>query len=174
FEHRRDAAMLRMLADTGMRAGALLSMRVEGVNWDAGTIRVVTKGKGVGQSHYDAPFGLKAAAALDRYLRLRGRLKAAASTTALWLSVKGALTHSGLAWTLKRRAKEAGIDPARFHPHTMRGTFADLWFSGGGSLDDAMHIANWSNVRTVLRYTRAHRAKRAREAHKLLSPADRL
>ena len=67
FEDRRDNAIIRLLADTGMRRGELLGMRIEDLDLDQGVAFVLGKGR----RERACPFGRKTAMALDRYVRAR-------------------------------------------------------------------------------------------------------
>ncbi len=62
---RRDEAILRLMLETGIRAGEVVSLAVDDVDLAAGTA-VVRRGKG-GKERI-VPFGPQAARAVDRYL----------------------------------------------------------------------------------------------------------
>jgi len=110
FVSRRDAAIIRLFTDTGMRLSELAGLSLDDLDLDTGTAAVL--GKGRRMRAY--PFGAKTAQALDRYLRVRER--GARSTQALWLSEKGrgSMQSGGIAQMLKRRGLAAGI--AGLHP----------------------------------------------------------
>src|SRR3954471_23910365 len=75
FENRRDTAMLRMLIDTGMRAGELAGLAVTDLDSEQGVAIVMGKGRR-GRA---VPYGSKTADALRRYLRARAQHPQAAS-----------------------------------------------------------------------------------------------
>src|SRR6266853_325677 len=104
FEDKRDAAILRLMMDTGLRRGEVAGMKVSDVDLDNRVVRVIGKGN----REATVPFGIKAAADLDRYRRARGR-HAHAGLDAMWLAVKGPLSGDGLLQMLQRRARKAGI-----------------------------------------------------------------
>jgi site-specific recombinase XerD len=166
---RRDEACLRLLAETGIRAGELLRLNTADVELGRG-LAVVRRGKG-GKGRYVA-FTPQTAAAIDRYLRVRRRHTLAASP-ALWLTETGGkdrLGYHGLRVALLGRARAAGV--AGFHLHKLRHTFASRWLSAGGSEGGLMAVAGWSSREMVDRYSRATASERAVAEAKRLGLGD--
>lgn len=62
FEDRRDQAIIRLLADTGIRRGELLGLTIEDVFLDEGVVSVIRKGR----RRREVPFGVKTAKALAK------------------------------------------------------------------------------------------------------------
>jgi integrase/recombinase XerD len=163
---RRDEGIVRLMAETGVRAGELLAMTVADLDLDRGRA-TVRKGKG-GKQRY-LPFGSKTVAVLDRYLRARRR--AAPGTDALWVGVHGdAFTYSGLNAAIKVRAKAAGIND--FHLHLLRHTYATRWLAAGGSEQGLMSVAGWSTREMLDRYTTSSAADRAAAEARTLGLGD--
>jgi site-specific recombinase XerD len=156
FIDRRDEAIVRLMVETGLRAGEVLAMQVSDVDCAQGRA-IVRRGKGgKGRS---VPFGAQTAAAIDRYVRAR-RTHRLSETAALWLGGGGqTFSYHGLNVALKRRAQAAGIKG--FHLHLMRHTAATRWLRAGGSEGGLMAVAGWSTRSMVDRYTGASAAERA-------------
>jgi site-specific recombinase XerD len=168
FTSRRDLALLLFFIDTGCRVSEVVNLRMDEV--DLRARQAVVTGKG--SRPRIVPIGANAARALDRYLRAR-RKESHADSAWLWLgaSGKGRLTVSGVQQLLRRRGQRIGV---KLHPHMLRHGFADAWLRAGGNETDLMELAGWRSRQMVSRYAAANRSERARESHRLLSPADRL
>jgi site-specific recombinase XerD len=167
FETRRDTAIIRLLIATGMRAGELIGMRLFDLDRDAQVAFVVGKAR----RPRACPYGAKAAQAIDRYQRARGRHSHAASEW-LWLGNKGGLTDSGLRQMMERRGIQAGIPG--LHPHQLRHTFAHEYLAEGGNEGDLMMLAGWKSRQMVGRYGASAAAQRARDAYHRLGMGDRV
>lgn len=166
---RRDEAMLRLLVETGMRAGELMALKTYDINLGEGQL-VIRRGKG-GKGRAVA-FSATTAAALDRYLRVRRRHRYADSGE-LWLTKTGAsdgMTYHGMRMALLGRAEAAGV--TGFHVHKLRHTFASRWLSAGGSEGGLMVAAGWASRSMVDRYSRATAGERSMEESRRLHLGD--
>jgi site-specific recombinase XerD len=155
---RRDAAIIRLMLDTGLRRFEVLQMTVEDAQaaMESGSITVLGKGKVVGQVF----IGAKTVAAIDRYIRVRA-LHPKAKLPALWLAHKGALTGSGIYKLIVARSQAAGI-AGKVWPHLLRHTWAHHMKSSGASDEVTMELGRWRDPKVMARYGAS--AARARAA----------
>jgi len=164
---RRDEALVRLMVETGLRAGEVVAMTVADLDLKSGSA-VIQRGKG-GKGRV-VPFGPQTGQALDRYLRAR-RSHRLADTPSLWLGDRGkAFSYYGLHAALKTRARQAGV--SGFHPHLLRHTAAHRWLAAGGSEGGLMAVAGWTRPDMLLRYTRAHASQRAADEARRLNLGD--
>lgn len=179
----RDAAMIRLLADTGgprasELAGLLIAGRPHpqgtapglGVDLDHDTVTVAGKGGKIRTWPMSARTG-KAAA---RWLRLRDRTPKADRHARLWLPFSGPVerpvTYSGVEAMLERRCAAAGI-PA-MHPHQLRHFSYHHFLLAGGQLNDAKMLYGWDDDQMPARYARQLAGARAVKAGHALAIGD--
>lgn len=167
LQDRRDEAIVRFMAETGVRATELTDMQVSDVDVHAGKAAVRRGKAGKGRI---VPFSPQTASAIDRYMRIR-RAHRLADAGALWVGGGGkGFGYYGLDKALKGRAQDAGIQ--NFHLHLMRHTFATRWLRAKGSESGLMAVAGWSNRDMIDRYTGASASERAASEARTLNLGD--
>lgn len=169
YVQRRDAAIIYLFLDTGVRRAELTALRVDELDLDHREVRVLGKGRRT----RTVSFGRKTAWALDRYLTERMRHRQA-EDPALWLGEKGRgpMTGSGIFQMIQRRGERVGIKG--LHPHVMRHTWAHMQKQAKISDDEMMKLAGWRSPQMLARYAASTAAERARESNRRLAPGDRL
>jgi integrase/recombinase XerD len=166
---RRDEALIRLMFTTGARAGEVVAMQVNDLNLRSVPPTVIIR-RGKGGKGRVIPLAVEAAAAIDRYLRVRRshRLK---DDPALWLGDRSKhFSYDGLHKTLAMRAHMAGVED--FRPHRLRHTAAHRWLTKGGSESGLMVVAGWTRPDMLLRYTKAQASVRAAEEAQRLNLED--
>jgi site-specific recombinase XerD len=159
YEDRRDAAILALFRDTGMRLSELAGLHVDDVSLRAREAIVTGKGSRqriVKLSH-------DAARALDRYLRERAGHRLARSAR-LWLGVRNRqpMTANGIYQMTCRRGAQAGV---AVHPHKFRHHFSHTWLDRGGAEGDLMELNGWTSPQMLRRYGHSAASSRARRSY---------
>lgn len=169
YVQRRDAAIIYLFLDSGIRRAELTALKVDEVDLDHREVTVLGKGRRT----RTVSFGRKTAWALDRYITERSRHRQA-EDPALWLGEKGRgpMTGSGIFQMIQRRGERVGIDG--LHPHVMRHTWAHMQKQANMSDDEIMKHAGWRSPQMLARYAASTAAERARESNRRLAPGDRL
>ncbi len=148
----RDRAILLLLARLGLRAGDIMAMRLDDLDWDAGTVRVLGKGR----REVCLPLPQDAGEAVIDYL-VKARPKA--DTDRVFLCTNAPVRPIGNSSTIsgivRSALQRAGIqDPPSKGSHLLRHSAATAMLRSGASLD---------MIATVLRHessdTTAHYAK---------------
>ena len=161
----RDSALLEVLYATGMRVTELVSLNVQDVDLETGTVYCTGKG----DRERVVPIYDRAAEVLGEYLENgRPRLLRNEEEEALFLNHRGErLTRQGLWLIIKRYVKIIGIE-SEVTPHTLRHSFATHMLHGGAKLRDVQKLLGHANISTTQVYTqvtRDHLREAYNEAH---------
>ncbi len=169
FNDVRDAALIRLLIDCGLRVSEMTGIDLDDLDLDGSSVKVTGKAARVRGCY----FGNKTGLALDRYLRIR-RSHRHATSTALFLGERGRFTPDGVRERLKVRAERAGLDARLVHPHRFRHTAAHDWLLNGGQERDLMRLMGWRSESMLSRYGASAADHRAMQASRRLKRGDRV
>lgn len=168
----RDAALVSLLADSGLRAGEMLRLRPADLDLDSRTTTMVRKGGNQGVAFY----GEATAERLRTWLDVRTKLVTllAPGVSALWVAVGGyapgqPITESGMRVLLRKLGDEAGVP--KVAPHAFRRAWACMLVEAGAPPRFIQGAAGWKSERQLYRYTQGLDLHRMASQY---SPMDRL
>jgi integrase/recombinase XerD len=155
---RRDAALLAMLAELGLRVGEALALDVTDLRHNRGhrTVRVTGKGGKVRELPIPAPL----ARDLDAYLAERAHTGGVAVDDLagpLFVTATGRRVDQPAVFRLVRRTARAARLPAaeQLSPHSLRHTVATAALDAGAPLRDVQDMLGHADPRTTRRYDRS-------------------
>jgi integrase/recombinase XerD len=157
---RRDSAMIRISAATGMRVSEMCGLEIQDIDL-AQRVAAIRHGKG-DRARF-AKFDTATGAAVDRYLRARSRHKLATTTPRVFITRYGPMNRKSAAAMLQRRCEQAGIDHINWH--AFRHRFAHTWLSRGGQEGDLARLGGWTDPAVMRRYGSALATERALDAY---------
>ncbi|WP_026454833.1 tyrosine-type recombinase/integrase [Saccharomonospora iraqiensis] len=169
FISRRDAAIIRLLIDTGGRLSEIANLTLDDVDLDQDTVTVLGKGR----RPRVLPIGSKTSLALARYRRLR-KPHRHADRPELWLGEKNRppMTSNGIKLMLRRRGRALVPPIDNLHAHQFRHTAAHEWLAAGGNETDLQRLMGWRSPQMLRRYGASRADERAREAHRRMGLGD--
>lgn len=146
----RDALILELLYDCGLRVSELAALRPEDIDLESWLIRVSGKG---GKERF-VPFGEEAFAILTAYLRGDGPRRPGAAGSDYLLPGRrgGHLTRQGIWKIVKRHLRHCGITK-NVSPHTLRHSFATHLLNNGADLRAVQMMLGHSDISTTEIYT---------------------
>ncbi|HEY0263750.1 MAG TPA: tyrosine recombinase [Granulicella sp.] len=145
----RDHAILELLYAGGLRVGEICALRVEDLHLDQGRAQV----RGKGDKERIVPLGVKAVAALERYLSMgrSGLVRVGVMQRALFLSVRGQALTRQWVWEMVRSV--AKMDGAKASPHTLRHSCATHMVEHGADLRSVQTLLGHADIATTQVYT---------------------
>ena len=150
--------LVELLYGAGLRASELVSLtmgslpRRKGVRWV--TSDIIIRGKG-GKERL-CPLGRPALQALSDWLEERTDPDVKTRAEDFVFPSRGAsghLTRRRLGQLLEGIAAEAGLDPARVHPHALRHAYATHLLQGGADLRAVQMLLGHADIATTQIYT---------------------
>lgn len=151
----RDRAMLEVLYACGLRVSELTGLTLDGLNMNAGIVRV----RGKGSKERLVPLGELAVEWLSRYLlEARPQLTQKTNSDALFVTQHGGfMTRQNFWYSIKAHALTAGIEGS-LSPHTLRHAFATHLLNHGADLRVVQMLLGHSDLSTTQIYTHVARA----------------
>ena len=148
---RRNHAILLLLARLGLRAGEVVKLSLDDIDWDSGLITIHGKG---GRSA-KLPLPVDVGTALAAYLR---RDRPPSTSRRVFLRHRAPLTGFANASTLssivRRALKHAGVESAHMGAHVLRHSLATSMLRQGGSLDEIGELLRHQSPNTTAIYAK--------------------
>lgn len=161
----RNAAIVLLLVDAGLRASELCELQFRDYDRKSGRLMVE---HGKGDKQRVVYLGQSAQRALWRYMTVRPDVAPMAPIIAS--SRGGPMDRSGLRKLINRFGKTAGVIGAT--PHRFRHTFAINFLRNGGNMAALQDLLGHASMEMVRRYAHLAEVDLA-QAQKTSSPADR-
>lgn len=147
----RDYAILLLLARLGLRAGEVVKLRLEDIDWENARITICGKGGRWAQ----LPVPADVAKAIARYLR-HGRPRC--SCRHLFIRDRAPVERfsraASIASVVKRALKRAGVASARKGAHLLRHSLATDMLRKGASLDEIGEVLRHRSSDTTAIYAK--------------------
>jgi integrase/recombinase XerC len=145
----RDRAILEVLYSSGLRVSELAGLDWERVDTEAGSVRVLGKGR----KERVVPVGRPALAALAAYRAAEAAAGQPAATGPVFRNARGGrLTTRSIARLMERYVLLSGTT-AKATPHALRHTFATHLLGGGADLRAIQELLGHASLSTTQRYT---------------------
>jgi site-specific recombinase XerD len=146
---RRNHAILLLLARLGVRAGEVVGLRLDDIDWSTGQITI----RGKGGKSAQLPLAADVGAALAAYLRHDRPRSAIRSVFLRHRAPLVGLGNSSTISSLVRRAlKHAGVESAHTGAHVLRHSLATSLLRQGGSLDEIGELLRHQSPNTTAIY----------------------
>lgn len=147
---RRDYAVLLLLARLGLRAGEVVHMTLDDIDWENGEITV----RGKSLRHDRLPILRDVGDALTGYLRHRPRCSSRRVFLRMSAPRQGFTSSVAVVDIVRRALVRAGLHPARKGCHLLRHTLAIKMLRGGASLAEIGEILRHELPSTTEIYTK--------------------
>ena len=130
---RRDYAVLLLLARLGLRAGEVVSLQLDDIDWRAGEILI----RGKGLLHDRMPLPVDVGEALTAYLRMdRPRCQTRRVFVCMKAPRFGFAGPSTVSTIVRRALDRAGLHPAFKGAHLLRHSLATTMLRSGASMSE--------------------------------------
>lgn len=163
----RDRAILELFYSSGLRIGEIVTARLENLSLEEGWIRITGKGNKTRL----VPVGGEAREAIEAYAgSARPKLVGKKTQSFIFLNRNGGKLTTARVWQIvKERAKLAGLDAKKIHPHLLRHSFATHLLNHGADLRVIQEMLGHADIATTQIYTHIDQ-KRLRDTHRKFHP----
>jgi site-specific recombinase XerD len=148
---RRNHAILLLLARLGVRAGEVVGLNLDDIDWSSGQILI----RGKGGKSAPLPLAADVGAALAAYLR---HDRPRSVTRRVFIRHRAPLVGLGNSSTIsslvRRALKHAGIESAHTGAHVLRHSLATSLLRQGGSLDEIGELLRHRSPNTTAIYAK--------------------
>lgn len=142
----RDRAVVTILVRLGLRAGEAARLTLDDIDWNAGRLRVVGKGR-----VHTLPIPVDVGEALAAWLRVRP-VSLDRGVFVRMAAPRRMLTTAGISGIIARLSDLAGID--RIYAHRLRHTAAMDVLASGGTLIEARELLGHVHTATTMGYAK--------------------
>ena len=148
---RRNYAILLLLARLGLRAGEVVGLTLDDIDWNAGQITI----RGKGGRSVPLPLAADVGAALAAYLRKdRPRCVSRRAFIRHRAPLIGFANASAISTLVMRAIKHAGVESAHKGAHALRHSLATTLLRQGGSLDEIGELLRHKSPNTTAIYAK--------------------
>ncbi len=146
----RDYAILLLLARLGLRAGEIIALQLEDIDWRGGCISIHGKGSNLTQM----PLPPDAGNAISSYLRCRPQSGSRSLFLRTLEPLTGLCRSSSVSSIVRDSFKRAGIEPERQGAHQFRHTLATDLLRNGASMGEIAELLRHQSVECTTIYAK--------------------
>jgi site-specific recombinase XerD len=158
----RDHAILLLLSRFGLRAGEVVSLTLDDINWESGEVTV--HGKGAVQSRFPLPTDV--GNALANYIK---NSRKRCSSRSVFIRdrppYRGFANSVAISTIVRRYFDQAGLDLPHTGAHVLRHTVATQIIRQGAKLSDVSELLRHKNLNTSAIYAKVDIERLKKVAH---------
>lgn len=147
FENVRNALIINMLYQTGMRASEIVGLTDERVDLQRSELKVLGKRN----KERVIPFGNNLKMLIENYISLRPRNNALGES--FFVDSEGLPVNYRKVYSIVRRALDGRVSSTRRSPHVLRHSFATDMLNGGADLTSVRKLLGHTSLSTTQIYT---------------------
>ena len=148
FESQRDALIIDLFYETGLRCAELIGLKDKDINLDNNTLKVTGKGN----KQRIVPFGSSLQTRIANYQAARNR-EIERHTPYLFIRKNGLQLYHGLVYRIVNRNMRQTSSLSKTSPHVLRHTFASTLLNNGADINAVKELLGHSNLSATEIYT---------------------